>query len=284
MSILDRIMFPEVPIALRMSGHLLLGIVRIYSKKVEYLFQDCNVVLNGLRKAFASIDLNLPEDARQAPIQLITLPDKFDLDSLDLDDDIYRDGYNSWKLYFSVFFTPKSLFIWQICILILILRTPDNHLRSQEEITLTGYQTSSIFLSNYVLFQEVNTLNLINFHARSKSYWKRPLCCYFFWWGGIPLFFCIDVFCRCFHLVVGWILKYCNCIFTNRKFLICLGYHDGGLVTSRSGSQFRCQTNGGGVCLRMPSKILWLLSLSIRNATLIIFIRAKLQYSHTTLN
>lgn len=111
MSILDRIMFPEVPIALRMSGHLLLGIVRIYSKKVEYLFHDCTVVLNGLRKAFASIDLNLPEDARQAPVQLITFPDKFDLDSLDLDDDIYLDGYNSWKFYFSVFFTPKSLFI-----------------------------------------------------------------------------------------------------------------------------------------------------------------------------
>ncbi|XP_059431521.1 sister chromatid cohesion 1 protein 3 isoform X2 [Corylus avellana] len=106
-STVDRIMFPEVPIALRMSGHLLLGIVRIYSKKVEYLFQDCNVVLNGLRKAFASIDLNLPEDARQAPVQSITLPDKFDLDSLELDDEIYCDG------------------------------TPDNHLRSQEEITLT---------------------------------------------------------------------------------------------------------------------------------------------------
>lgn len=88
----DRIMFPEVPIALRMSGHLLLGVVRIYSKKVDYLFQDCNVVLNVLRKAFASIDLNLPEDARQAPVQSITLPDKFDLDTLELDDEMYNDG------------------------------------------------------------------------------------------------------------------------------------------------------------------------------------------------
>lgn len=106
-STVDRIMFPEVPIALRMSGHLLLGVVRIYSKKVDYLFQDCNVVLNVLRKAFASIDLNLPEDARQAPVQSITLPDKFDLDTLELDDEMYNDG------------------------------SPDNHLRSQEEITLT---------------------------------------------------------------------------------------------------------------------------------------------------
>ncbi|KAG2680097.1 hypothetical protein I3760_11G082500 [Carya illinoinensis] len=106
-STVDRIMFPEVPIALRMSGHLLLGVVRIYSKKVDYLFQDCNAVLNGLRKAFASIDLNLPEDARQAPVQSITLPDTFDLDTLDLDHDIYDEG------------------------------SPDNNLKSREEITLT---------------------------------------------------------------------------------------------------------------------------------------------------
>ncbi|XP_040988628.1 sister chromatid cohesion 1 protein 3-like isoform X1 [Juglans microcarpa x Juglans regia] len=105
-STVDRIMFPEVPIALRMSGHLLLGVVRIYSKKVDYLFQDCNAVLNGLRKAFASIDLNLPEDARQAPVQSITLPYTFDLDTLDLDHDIYDEG------------------------------SPDNHLKSREEITL----------------------------------------------------------------------------------------------------------------------------------------------------
>lgn len=85
-------MFPEVPIALRMSGHLLLGVVRIYSKKVDYLYQDCNIVFTTLRKAFASIELNLPEDARQAPVEVITLPETFDLDAVDLDDDKYREG------------------------------------------------------------------------------------------------------------------------------------------------------------------------------------------------
>lgn len=92
MLLLDRIMFPDVPIALRMSGHLLVGVVRIYSKKVDYLYQDCNVVLTSLRKAFASIDLNLPENARQAPVQSITLPDTFDLDALDLDTDLFCEG------------------------------------------------------------------------------------------------------------------------------------------------------------------------------------------------
>lgn len=87
-SLLDRIMFPEVPIALRMSGHLLLGVVRIYSKKVDYLFHDCNLALNLLRKAFDSINLNLPEDARKAPVQSITLPETFDLDALELNDEM----------------------------------------------------------------------------------------------------------------------------------------------------------------------------------------------------
>ncbi|XP_050374757.1 sister chromatid cohesion 1 protein 3-like [Argentina anserina] len=94
-STVDRIMSPEVPIALRMSGHLLLGVVRIYSKKVEYLHQDCNVVLNGLRKAFASIDLSLPENAMQAPLQSITLPENLNLDAFDSGPDFDYDGAHS---------------------------------------------------------------------------------------------------------------------------------------------------------------------------------------------
>ncbi|KAJ8899220.1 hypothetical protein K2173_012396 [Erythroxylum novogranatense] len=105
-STVDRIMFPEVPIALRMSGHLLLGVVRIYSKKVDYLFHDCNVVLVGLRKAFSSIQVTLPENATTAKFESVTLPQRFDLDALDLDEDIFAEG------------------------------SPDNHLRSREEITL----------------------------------------------------------------------------------------------------------------------------------------------------
>jgi cohesin complex subunit SCC1 len=32
---------PAAPLALRVSGHLMLGIVRIYSRKVKYLMADC---------------------------------------------------------------------------------------------------------------------------------------------------------------------------------------------------------------------------------------------------
>lgn len=31
--------------ALRLSGHLLLGVVRIYFRKVEYLYSDCSEAL-----------------------------------------------------------------------------------------------------------------------------------------------------------------------------------------------------------------------------------------------
>lgn len=34
-----------MPLALRMSGHLLLGVVRIYSRKVKYLLEDCSDAL-----------------------------------------------------------------------------------------------------------------------------------------------------------------------------------------------------------------------------------------------
>ncbi len=38
----DTIVDPEQPLALRLSGQLLLGVVKIYSKKVGYLFDDCS--------------------------------------------------------------------------------------------------------------------------------------------------------------------------------------------------------------------------------------------------
>ena len=37
----DSVLNPPTPLALRVSGHLLLGIVRIYSRKVKYLMADC---------------------------------------------------------------------------------------------------------------------------------------------------------------------------------------------------------------------------------------------------
>lgn len=41
----DSIINPEAPLALRLSGQLMLGVVRIYSRKVGYLYQDTNEAL-----------------------------------------------------------------------------------------------------------------------------------------------------------------------------------------------------------------------------------------------
>ncbi|CAN7062111.1 unnamed protein product [Brassica oleracea var. botrytis] len=102
----DLIMFPEAPLALRLSGHLLLGVVRIYSKQVDYLFRDCALVTTWLSKSFVSTQVDLPEDARQAPVESVTLPQALNLDDFQLDDDTHEGEF-------------------------------DNHLRSQEDITLT---------------------------------------------------------------------------------------------------------------------------------------------------
>ncbi|CAM6102874.1 unnamed protein product [Calypogeia fissa] len=79
----DSILFPEVPIALRLSGHLLLGVVRIYSRKVNYLFHDCSEALVKIKQAFHAGAVDLPPEAATAPFHSITLPETFDLDEFE---------------------------------------------------------------------------------------------------------------------------------------------------------------------------------------------------------
>jgi hypothetical protein len=99
----DSIKSTEVPFALRMSGHLLLGVVRIYSRKVKYLLNDAQEALVKIKmvrkkkkkKSFAVIfffllvalkmfmvvqafrtgAVDLPEKAQTAKLQQITLPE-----------------------------------------------------------------------------------------------------------------------------------------------------------------------------------------------------------------
>ncbi|XP_076941714.1 sister chromatid cohesion 1 protein 3-like [Bidens hawaiensis] len=124
----EQIMNPEVPIALRLSGFLLFGIVRIYSKKVEYLQQDCNALRIEISKVYANVDINLSEDANKAKYESITLPDNFALDLITIDE------HN-------------------------LNGSPDSHLRPNEDISITDYSPAS-FLKNrletpagYILFK-----------------------------------------------------------------------------------------------------------------------------------
>jgi cohesin complex subunit SCC1 len=50
----ESIVNPSVPLALRVSGHLLLGVVRIYSRKVKYVLNDCTEAMLKLQMAFAT--------------------------------------------------------------------------------------------------------------------------------------------------------------------------------------------------------------------------------------
>lgn len=51
----DGILKPKVKMALRTSGHLLLGVVRIYSRKAKYLLQDCNEAFVKIKVCFSAM-------------------------------------------------------------------------------------------------------------------------------------------------------------------------------------------------------------------------------------
>lgn len=75
--------------ALRTSGHLLLGVVRIYSRKAKYLLADCNEAFVKIKMAFRPGMVDLPEDIREAAVSAITLPEvfhDFDTPMADLND------------------------------------------------------------------------------------------------------------------------------------------------------------------------------------------------------
>ncbi|GJU40534.1 sister chromatid cohesion 1 protein 4 [Tanacetum coccineum] len=83
-----------MPIALRLSSHLLLGVVRIYSRKVNYLFDDCSEALLKVKQAFRSTAVDLPPEESTAPYHSITLPETFDLDDFELpDSEIFQGNY-----------------------------------------------------------------------------------------------------------------------------------------------------------------------------------------------
>ncbi len=81
--------------ALRLSGTLLFGVVRIYSRKAKYLLDDCNDALLKLKMIFKpGKNIELPTEKTISNLTALTLPNtitEFDLllpEPLDLDADI----------------------------------------------------------------------------------------------------------------------------------------------------------------------------------------------------
>ncbi|KAA8899629.1 Rec8 like protein-domain-containing protein [Sphaerosporella brunnea] len=65
----------QAPMALRLSGQLLLGVVRIYSRKARYLLEDCNEALMKIKMAFRPGNVDLPAGAISHTSAQLTLPD-----------------------------------------------------------------------------------------------------------------------------------------------------------------------------------------------------------------
>ena len=68
----------EGQIALRLSGQLLLGFARIYSRKAKYLQDDCSDMLLRIKVAFrGSAVIDLSQEQLHVSRAAITLPDMF---------------------------------------------------------------------------------------------------------------------------------------------------------------------------------------------------------------
>ncbi|KAJ3056385.1 sister chromatid cohesion protein 1 [Rhizophlyctis rosea] len=63
------------PYALRLTGHLLFGVVKIYSRKARYLLEDCNEALMKIKMAFRPGIVDMPTDHAIANVNAITLVD-----------------------------------------------------------------------------------------------------------------------------------------------------------------------------------------------------------------
>eukprot|EP00964_Phaeocystis_antarctica_P066597 scaffold40272_cov68-Phaeocystis_antarctica.AAC.3 len=80
-----RLLLPtQVPMALRMSGHLMLGVVRIFSRKVTYLLSDCSEAMVKIKDAFRGPGgVDMAPGAATRRYDDITNPEHFD--EMDLD-------------------------------------------------------------------------------------------------------------------------------------------------------------------------------------------------------
>lgn len=91
-----------VPMALRLSGQLLLGVARMYSRKAKYLMDDATETLSRVKIAFRAggsrnKDVDLATDQQTAHKNAITLQNTNSNEF----DAIYQDmQYRSWFVHF----------------------------------------------------------------------------------------------------------------------------------------------------------------------------------------
>ncbi|KAF1973288.1 hypothetical protein BU23DRAFT_464776 [Bimuria novae-zelandiae CBS 107.79] len=80
---INEIMRPQAPFSLRLSGSLMFGVVRIYSRKARYLLDDCTDALWRIKMAFKPGNIDLPTNAHVANPAALILQDAItDIDLL----------------------------------------------------------------------------------------------------------------------------------------------------------------------------------------------------------
>ena len=71
------------PMALRMTGSLMLGVVRIYGRKARYLLDDCNEALLKIRMTFKSTNNHdLPNQGITTANINLAIPDALTIDDV----------------------------------------------------------------------------------------------------------------------------------------------------------------------------------------------------------
>ena len=136
--------------------------VRIYSKKVNYLFDDCSEALLKVKQAFRSAAVDLPPEESTAPYHSITLPETFDLDDFELPDNEIFQGLVypiSHSMIFRSFIYPLLLVFFLFC-----SNYVDHHVSTREQITLQDtmdgvvYSTSQFGLDGQWFFHSYFSL------------------------------------------------------------------------------------------------------------------------------
>ncbi|XP_054465865.1 double-strand-break repair protein rad21-like protein 1 [Anoplopoma fimbria] len=74
---INDIISPTMKLGLRTSGHLLVGVVRIYSRKAKYLLADCSDALVKIKMAFRPGQTDMPVEGLEATLKAITLIEDF---------------------------------------------------------------------------------------------------------------------------------------------------------------------------------------------------------------
>ncbi|KAF9915051.1 sister chromatid cohesion protein 1 [Lobosporangium transversale] len=134
----------QAPMALRLSGQLLLGVTKIYSRKTKYLLEDCNEALVKIKVSFKSDALN--GDGNLLMLDGNTL-------------DITGDHSKATAAAFNAITVPDAMTEFD---LLLPAQTIDigawglndkmNNLSGLRDITLEGSNEDNLLTGNYHLF------------------------------------------------------------------------------------------------------------------------------------